>query len=171
MLILGWLTFTAVTERRSADEARIAAEQALQLADQRRQESEELVEFMLGDLRDRLEPGGRLDVLDAVGAKALDYYAAQDQDRLGPDSLGRRARALHLLGEIQDLKGDSEAALALFRQAAESTGKLLQSEPRNQQRIFDHAGQFHKITTHLRVTISMFWIIRLVHWTDFLTIP
>jgi tetratricopeptide (TPR) repeat protein len=139
MVVLGWLTFTAVSERRAADESRVAAEQALRLADQRRQESEELVEFMLGDLRDRLEPVGRLDVLDAVGAKALDYYAAQDQDRLGPDSLGRRARALHLLGEIQDLKGDSEAALALFRQAAESTGKLLQSEPRNQQRIFDHA--------------------------------
>ena len=33
----------------------------------RRAEAENLIEFMLGDLRDRLDEVGRLDVLNAVG--------------------------------------------------------------------------------------------------------
>ena len=37
---------------------------------------------MLGDLRDKLEPLGRLDVLDAVGARALAYYEKQDKSAL-----------------------------------------------------------------------------------------
>ena len=48
-------------------------------AKRRRVQAEGLIEFMLGDLRKKLQPVGRLDVLDAVGEKAFAYYAAQDQ--------------------------------------------------------------------------------------------
>ncbi|MEH6588478.1 MAG: toll/interleukin-1 receptor domain-containing protein [Halioglobus sp.] len=139
MLVMGWLTFTAVNERQAADAARLIAEQSRQIAEQRRQEAEGLIEFMLGDLREKLQPVGRLDVLDAVGSRALDYYANQDQQSLGADSLGRRARALILLGEISDTKGDVSTALEQFTLAAESTALLLEAEPLNTQRIFDHA--------------------------------
>jgi hypothetical protein len=33
---------------------------------------------MLTDLRKKLEPVGRLEVMDSVGQRALAYYAAQD---------------------------------------------------------------------------------------------
>lgn len=139
MLVMGWLTYTAVNERRAADAARSVAELSRQQAEQRREEAEGLIEFMLGDLREKLEPVGRLDALDVVGAKALDYYARQDQQTLEPESLGRRARALHLLGEISGLKGDVEAALDRFSLAAQSTELLMAAEPDNPQRVFDHA--------------------------------
>src|SRR5688500_7331906 len=38
-----------------------------------RGEAEDLIEYMLGDLRRKLEPVGRLDVLDDVGERALAY--------------------------------------------------------------------------------------------------
>jgi len=68
MLFTSGLAYTAIDAR---DEAR----------DQRR-EAEGLIEFMLGDLRDKLQPVGRLDVLDAVGARALAYYEGQDKTSL-----------------------------------------------------------------------------------------
>lgn len=108
-------------------------------AEERRDQAEGLIEFMLGDLRQKLEPVGRLEALDGVGEKALDYYSEQEAVDLDPDALGRRSRALHLIGEVRDLRGDSEGALASFRQAAATTAELLAREPGNGRRIFDHA--------------------------------
>jgi len=108
-------------------------------AKRQRVQAEGLIEFMLGDLRKKLQPVGRLDVLDAVGAKALEYYAAQDTGRLDADSLGRRARALHLIGEIAERRGSLDEALRVFQRAADSTGELMGRYPRDGQRIFDHA--------------------------------
>lgn len=78
----------------------VLAMQARQEADVRRAEAEDLVDFMLGDLRDRLEPVGRIDVLDGVAAKTLTYYAKQDADALGCESTRRKARALQLQAEL-----------------------------------------------------------------------
>ncbi|HKE48587.1 MAG TPA: TIR domain-containing protein [Rhodanobacteraceae bacterium] len=104
-----------------------------------RAEAEGLIEFMLGDLRKKLEPVGRLDALDSVGERALGYYAKQNPGALDADSLGRRARALHLIGEVDDLRGNLDHALDVFEQAAHSTSELLARAPEDQQRIFDHA--------------------------------
>lgn len=124
-VLFGGLAITAVVER---DEA-VA----------QRGQAEGLVEFMIGDLRKRLEPEGRLDALDAVGARALGYYAAQQSHGLDAASLGRRARVLHMLGEIRDRRGDLDAALGLFEQASRSTGQLLAEQPNDPQRIFEQA--------------------------------
>ena len=115
------------------------AVQARNEADHQRSEADGLVEFMLTDLRKKLQPVGRLDALDVVGQRALKYYAGQKPSSLDPDALGRRSRALHLVGEVRDLRGDSEQALTAFRQAAAATGELLARDPTNGQRIFDHA--------------------------------
>jgi len=108
-------------------------------AKRQRVQAEGLIEFMLGDLRKKLQPVGRLDALDAVGTQALAYYAAQDAGQLDADSLGRRARALHLIGEIAERRGSLDEALSVFQQAADSTGELMARYPRDGQRIFDHA--------------------------------
>jgi hypothetical protein len=108
-------------------------------AQHQRAEADGLVEFMLTDLRKKLEPVGRLDVMDTVGRRALAYYADQNPSKLDADALGRRARALQLVAEVRNLRGDSEGALAAFRQTAATTEELLAREPNNGQRIFDHA--------------------------------
>lgn len=104
-----------------------------------RDQAEGLIEFMLGDLRKKLEPVGRLDVLDSVGEKSLGYYAQQDLARSDADSLGRRARALHLMGEIAEKRGKMGEAEQRFTEAAATTAVLLERDPKNTQRLFDHA--------------------------------
>ncbi|MBX3618661.1 MAG: toll/interleukin-1 receptor domain-containing protein [Rhizobacter sp.] len=108
-------------------------------AQYQRQQAEGLIEFMLGDLRKKLEPVGRLEVLDSVGEKALAYYGAQEAGKLDATALGHRSRAMHLIGEIRDLRGQPAEAQKAFEQAAETTGRLLAQSPNDGQRIFDHA--------------------------------
>jgi len=104
-----------------------------------RVQAEGLVEYMIGDLRKKLQPVGRLDVLDGVAARALDYYAAQDLRSLDADSLGRRARTLHMMGSLAEQRGHFDEAVRDFQQAADTTGHLLQEHPDDPQRIFDQS--------------------------------
>lgn len=108
-------------------------------AERQRAEADGLVEFMLTDLRTKLEPVGRLEIFDAVGQRALAYYSRQELKKLDADALGRRARALHLVGEVAELRGDTERALAAFRQSELTTGELLARDPADATRIYDHA--------------------------------
>ena len=104
-----------------------------------RVQAEGLVEYMIGDLRKKLQPVGRLDVLDGVALKALDYYATQDLDHLDADSLGRRARALHMIGDVAKQRGKYEEAARDFQVAADTTARLLKAHPDDPQRIFDQS--------------------------------
>ena len=106
--------------------------------DQRR-EAEGLVGFMLGDLRDELEPIGKLKALDAVGNRALAYYQHQDKKELSDEALAQRSHALNLLGQIANSRANPDAALARYREALGSTGELVERSPNDPQRLFDHA--------------------------------
>jgi len=125
MLFTSGLAYTAIDAR---DEAR----------DQRR-EAEGLIEFMLGDLRQKLAPVGRLDVLDAVGARALAYYEKQDKKSLTDDALAQRSKALTLIGEMALSRGDFDGALRRFREAMASTAEALRRSPNDPQRMFEQA--------------------------------
>ena len=110
MLFASGLAYTAIDAR---DEAR----------DQRR-EAEGLIGFMLGDLRDKLEPIGRLDVLDAVGARALAYYEKPGQvgpvrRRAGPAVEGADADGRN--GGVT--RGDLDGALRRYREAMAEHGR------------------------------------------------
>ncbi len=124
---LALVTGTAV----AVHEARVAQQQQAQ--------AEGLIEFMLGDLPAKLKPVGRLDVLDAVGERALAHYAAQDPGRLDAAALGRRARALHLVGEIAEQRGEFDEAANSFGRAADSTAALLARRPNDPEQVFNHA--------------------------------
>ena len=125
MLGTSGLAYTAIQAR---DEAR----------DQRR-EADKLVGFMLGDLREKLEPIGRLDVLDSVGAKALAYYESQDKSDLSDAALTQRSRALTLMGEMANTRGDLDGALRRYREAMAGTSEAVRRSPNDPQRLFDHA--------------------------------
>ncbi len=130
--VLGGLSLFAFNQR---DAARFAQQDA----EFQRDEAQSLVEFMLTDLRQSLDAVGRLDILDSVAKRLLESYERQDLQSLDADALGRRARVLLLLGEVEGTRGKLDNALARYREAAAATEELLRRDPDDQQRIFDHA--------------------------------
>lgn len=109
-------------------------------AERQRAEAEGMVEFMLTDLRQRLRSVGRLDVLTTVNKRAMNYYRAQGNlDRLPDESLERRARILHAMGEDDIALGDLAAALQKFKEAHRTTESILKKAPADPERIFNHA--------------------------------
>ena len=123
----------------------ITAIQSRDAARDQRREAEGLVDYMLGDLRTKLEPLGRLDVLDSVGARALDYYRKQDKGSLSDESLAQRSKALTLMGEIAQTRGDLSRALQLYSEAYAGTGEAARRHPDDPQRLFDHAQNVYWI--------------------------
>jgi tetratricopeptide (TPR) repeat protein len=117
----------------------LAAVYARDEARDQRREAEGLVGFMLGDLRDKLQPLGRLDVLDAVGGRARGYYEKQAKGALSDEAMAQRSRALTLMGEIANTRGDLEGALRRYREALAGTGEALRRKPGDAQALFDHA--------------------------------
>jgi tetratricopeptide (TPR) repeat protein len=117
-----------------------AALRARTEADRQRAEAEGLVEYMLTDLRTRLKGVGRLDVMADVNARAMNYYDDEASlEGLPPESLARRARVLHAMGEDDEKLGQIDKALSKFREAHRTTAAVVGQLPDNGDAIFAHA--------------------------------
>jgi len=123
--IMGGLAYTAIDAR---DEAEVS-----------RNEAEELVEYMLGDLKSELESVGRLPILNGVGEKVAEYYEAIPLVDMDDDRLGRRSEARHLLGQVYLKQGLNDKALLEFEAAFDATKELLARNPENNEVIFTHS--------------------------------
>ncbi|MCL6730830.1 TIR domain-containing protein [Sphingomonas hankyongi] len=136
---LAWLAAASIAGMGVTSTLAIMAVQSRDAARDQRRQAESLVAFMLGDLKDKLEPLGRLDVLDSVGARALAYYQNQDTAELSDDALAQRSKALTLMGQVASNRGDLAKALGFYQAAFDGTAEALRRSPDNPQRIFDHA--------------------------------
>jgi len=112
-----------VREQHEATAARSLAEHNRQLADERRAAAERLITFMLGDLRDRLAPLGKLAMLELPARKALEYYDARRE--LTPEERQSRTVALEHLGDALRGRGDLPGAEAQYRAAIAARAALV----------------------------------------------
>lgn len=123
-----------------AVQARSESERQRSEAERQRAAAEGMVEYMLTDLRERLRGVGRLDVMSAVNERAMVYYAAQgDLTRLPDESLQRRAKVLHAMGEDDFNRGKTASALRKFAEAHRTTAATLRRHPTNGDAIYAHA--------------------------------
>ena len=93
------------------EEKRTFAVAAREEAEQRREQAESLIGFMLGDLRARLQEVGRLELLDEVGRQATAYFQRRiPPESLSGDELFRRSQSMHQIGQIRQAEGNLKAA-------------------------------------------------------------
>jgi serine/threonine protein kinase len=83
-------------------------------AQRQRAKAEDLINFMVDDLREKLTPVGRLDVLDDVSEKVLQYVSGLKPETMSADELARNAKALNQLGEVRVKQGKTSEAVQLF---------------------------------------------------------
>ena len=126
VLALSLLTVSTLIAREAAEQNAVIAQEQRMLAETRRDEAEGLIEFMLGDLRQELEPVGRLDLLTNVADRALEYYGQVDEDFSNCRSASGAARAKYLhtriavsQSEFPTARKSSDEALNLLEKMAE----------------------------------------------------
>jgi len=121
----GWKYVTDLRRERTA------AQLAEAEAKHRRAQADSLIEFMLGDLRTKLEPVGRLDVLDDVAARSLRYMSSLDPKTLTAEELARTSKALNQLGEVRMSQGNLAAAIPVFDRSLALAREASAREPKN----------------------------------------
>jgi len=94
---------------------------------------------MISDLKEKLEPVGRLDILDGIGRRAVEYYDAQDIKKLSDGSLARQARARHILGQVALDARDYDRARLETQAAARLTKEVYDRNPKDTDAVFSHA--------------------------------
>ncbi|WP_166209397.1 toll/interleukin-1 receptor domain-containing protein [Cognatiluteimonas telluris] len=108
-------------------------------AQRRQAQAEDLLGFMLGDLRDKLTTVGRLDLMRAVDDKATGYFATLDPRDLSDRSLEAQARSLTGIGQVRLDEAKYAQAMDAFREAYDRSHALVERDPGNGQRLFDRA--------------------------------
>lgn len=122
--------------------ARQREQQAREQAELRRAQAEQLIEFMLGDLRKNLESMGKLALLDDIGERALDYFAAVPESELSDRELHSRAKALHQIGQVRVAQGKLAEATVAFRESLRLAKGLSARDPASSEWLFG-LGQSH----------------------------
>jgi tetratricopeptide (TPR) repeat protein len=104
-------------------------------AEVRRAQAENLIEFMLVELRDQLEPIGKLSLLDAVGDHAMGYFSALGEMGSEAEVLSR-AMALRQIGEVRFQQGRLEPALHAFSESRDATAALHRATPEDSEILY-----------------------------------
>ena len=152
MVLFAWrYTVDLQRERAAAIAAEARAVAARAEAEHRRDQADDLIEFMIGDLRAKLEPVGRLDILDDVAIRTLKYVDGHDPATLTAGELARNAKAVNQLGSVRVDQGKSEEALALFRRSLALTTAAVKREPRNADALLVHGETHYWLANGLRL--------------------
>lgn len=119
-----------------AEEERAVAVQQRAFADASRVDAEDLLGFMLGDLRKKLEPLGKLDILDAVANRAGTIVARYDRrdENHGNAGLAQLATARRTLGDVRSAQHHTDEAVAEYRAALAINEMLAVTDPTNADR-------------------------------------
>jgi eukaryotic-like serine/threonine-protein kinase len=116
---------------RRAERAKVAADQAAKRATLARDEAQKLINFMTVDLRDKLKPIGRLDLLNGVNKRVMSYYDHVVGNDNSPQTEWLRSRAMFNYADVQQASGDLPGALKNLRDAVMIQKELLNKSPEN----------------------------------------
>jgi tetratricopeptide (TPR) repeat protein len=125
LVLLGLLAIASV--RRIVDE-RERTEVQRHVAVQKGADADELLDFMMKDMRIKLETIGKLDLLDEVAKKAITYYDRKGE-QLTLDERAKRSIAQRNLGKVLFQQGHADAALEQFRAGLDNAYAVAAGRP------------------------------------------
>src|SRR4029077_20413560 len=109
-IFAGWRWWGEVQARQEAEMQTTAANNA-------RDQADGLINFMLYDLRDKLQPIGRLDVLDDVAKRAKEYLDRLPKELVTPLPLDQQETMLSNLSNVLVAQGKLQEALEAYQQS------------------------------------------------------
>lgn len=133
----------------------LSALSAKRAAEARRTEVEGLAGYMLGDFTDKLRPLGKLDLLEGVSGKVLEYLSGSQTDALSATGFTLRAKALQVIGEVSRSRGNAVQAIDALDKA-NAILKLQHASNPNDIKVLNNlgvnaywVGQLHKDRNNL----------------------
>ncbi|MCL1067803.1 winged helix-turn-helix domain-containing protein [Shewanella olleyana] len=121
--LLFFLTITSIL-------ASVKSFEAERMAQQKRQAAEDLLGFMVGDFADKMRGIGRMDLLDGINNKALEYFsdASNPSDtNLSFEARFQHGQTLEAMGEVAYSRGKTiEAKEALLASREKLTALLIE---------------------------------------------
>ena len=126
-VVMASLAVLALHARHAADIARGDAER-------RQRQAEELVDFMLGDLNDKLHQVDRLDIIEDVDNKAMNYFASMPSTDVTDQNLTQRAKVLEKIGHMRQVQGHLPEAIAAYQAASNIAAWLAAKTPHDAAR-------------------------------------
>ena len=139
-------TWQAVRARRAE---RVAQQERSDALDAQAR-ADDLLDFMLGDLRTEVQKVGKLDLLESVGEKAMAYFASLDPRVLTDTTLKRQAKALTQIGQIRRSQKRYAEALVAFSGAFDRSALLIARHPSDTAMLFERGqaefwiGELHR---------------------------
>lgn len=137
----------AEVQRGQADEQRVQAQQQRARSEEYRAKAEDMVSYLLFDLRDQLVPKGSLDLVRGTARKALDYLSQVEKT---DESERLRGIALETLGDISLREGKSAEAEKSLGEALSIGRALHDKDPANRDWQNDLAMCLQKMSDLLR---------------------
>ncbi|MBL4940287.1 MAG: winged helix-turn-helix domain-containing protein [Colwellia sp.] len=98
-----------------------------------RNNAESLISFIIYDLKDKLEPLGKLELLNMVAGKTLDYFELAGTENLTGTALLQWTESLHILGAVNISKNNYNDAESYFKQTAVALKYALAKDKNNEQ--------------------------------------
>ncbi|MDQ3229291.1 MAG: toll/interleukin-1 receptor domain-containing protein [Pseudomonadota bacterium] len=108
-------------------------------AERRQKQAEALVDFMLGDLSEKLSQVSRLDIMETVNNQAMAYFKSLPTTDVTAQSLEQRAQTLVKIGNVRRDQGHLPQALQSYQAAAALSQTLARSAPTDIKRQLAHA--------------------------------
>ncbi len=106
-------------------------------AENRREHAEELVGYMVGDLKTKLDEVGRLDILEGMGGRVSEYLETLNPEELTDESLNQQAQVWRQLGEVGMEQGDLAGALSAFSTSRDILAELHRRNPERTDFVFE----------------------------------
>ncbi|MEO9944391.1 winged helix-turn-helix domain-containing protein [Paraglaciecola sp.] len=120
--LLCLLTFTAIFMS-------VKSQQAEAIAQQKRLDAESLLGFMVGEFADKLRSVKRMDLLDGISNKALEYFSTEIDESINFNGQFQHAQTLMAMGEVAYSRAKNDEAQQAFTSAKLILDNLFQQQP------------------------------------------
>jgi tetratricopeptide (TPR) repeat protein len=124
--------YRAASRARDREKAALAiSRESERAANEARGSADNLINYMLVDLRVKLQPIGRLDLLENLGQQVSSYLDRLPEKTLTPDRLRQKGLLLLNLGDVLVSQGKSDQALQNYQQSLQIAQRLTDKDPSN----------------------------------------
>ncbi len=105
--------------------AALLAQSATKRAALRQAETQSHLDYIVGELVEKIDPTGNLDLLESISTRAIQHYQKQPAAEIGIHGFVNHSRALNILGSVRQSQGDHAVAAYFYALSAQNANQAI----------------------------------------------